>query len=53
MTNTSLRGRFRMNEKQRPQVSKLIRETVESGKIKLKDPDGSSDKFSVYVPYWA
>jgi predicted HTH transcriptional regulator len=53
MTNTSLRERFKMNEKQRSQISRLIKETIENGKIKVKDVENSSDKFSVYVPYWA
>ena len=32
MTNTSLRERLKMSERQRPQVSKLIREAVEKGR---------------------
>lgn len=53
MTNGSLRARFKMHEKQRSQISRLIKDTIESGKIKIKDPDNISDKFSIYVPYWA
>ena len=53
MTNTSLRERLKMHEKQRTQVSKLISEAVESGRIKRKDPESNSSKFVEYIPYWA
>lgn len=52
MTNASLRERFGMNDKQRSQISRLIKEALEKGKIKSKDKDGSSDKYSMYIPYW-
>ncbi|PGH38001.1 MAG: hypothetical protein CRN43_17855 [Candidatus Nephrothrix sp. EaCA] len=51
--NTSLRERFKLGEKQTPQISRLIKDALEKGKIKLKDPEGKSKKFSWYVPYWA
>lgn len=53
LTNTSLRERFKMSEKQRAQVSLVIREAIEKGKIKQKDPNNSSLKFAEYIPYWA
>ncbi|MEK7263112.1 MAG: ATP-binding protein [Bacteroidota bacterium] len=52
MTNTSLRERFRMHEKQRPQVSLVIKEALRLGKIKPKDPNNASTKFAEYIPYW-
>ncbi len=52
MTNASLRERFRMNEKQRPQISIVIKEALLSGKIKPKDPNNESTKFAEYIPYW-
>ncbi len=52
MTNTSLRERFKMNEKQRPQVSIVIKEAIEQGKIKAKDINNTSTKFAEYIPYW-
>jgi len=52
MTNTSLRERFRMHEKQRPQVSLVIKEALKLGKIKPKDPNNESTKFAEYIPYW-
>lgn len=53
MTNTSLRERLKMQERQRTQVSNLIRDAVNAGRIKRKDPDSPSSKFAEYVPYWA
>ena len=51
--NTSLRKRFGMNDKQAAQISLLIKEAIKIGKIKPKDSDNVSKKFSIYVPYWA
>ena len=51
--NASLRGRFGMHAKQAAQISLLIKESIEIGKIKPKDASNVSKKFSVYVPYWA
>lgn len=53
MTNTSLRERLKMNEKQRTQVSNLIRDALNVGRIKRKDPNSASSKFAEYIPYWA
>jgi len=52
MTNTSLRERFKMNEKQRSQISRLINAAVENGKIKPRNPENKSVKFTEYIPYW-
>jgi len=51
--NTSLRKRFGMHDKQAAQISKLIKDAIDVGKIKPKDPESESKKFSLYVPYWA
>lgn len=53
MTNTSLRERLKMHEKQRPQVSALIREAIVAGRIKPRNPDNESHKYADYIPYWA
>ena len=53
MTNTSLRERLKMPEKQRAMVSVLIKETLDERLIKRSDPESTSLKFSEYVPYWA
>lgn len=53
MTNFSLRERFKMPEKQRSQISIVIREALAQQKIKPKDPQNASTKFAEYVPFWA
>ena len=52
MTNASLRERFKMHEKQRPQVSLVIKEALAQNKIKPKDPNSTSTKFAEYIPIW-
>lgn len=52
MTNTSLRERFKMSERQRPQVSLVIKEALVQNKIKPKDPNNMSTKFAEYIPFW-
>ena len=52
MTNTSLRERFKMHEKQRPQVSLVIKEALAQCKIKPEDPNNISTKFAKYIPAW-
>jgi len=51
--NASLRKRFGMHDKQAAQISKLIKEAIAAGKIKPKDVESESKKFSLYIPYWA
>ena len=53
MNNTSLRNRFKMHDKQSSQISRLIKDAIDSGKIKPKTPENGSKKFTSYVPYWA
>ena len=53
MTNTSLRERLKMPEKQRSMVSVLIQEAVDQKLIKPADPENRSRKFAEYVPFWA
>jgi len=52
MTNKSLRERFKLNENYRSQISRLIKDSIDLGKIKPKDITNISDKYSIYVPYW-
>ena len=52
MTNSSLRERFKMHERQRPQISLVIKDAIDTGKIKPKDIENVSSKFSEYIPYW-
>jgi len=53
MTNTSVRERFKLAESQRSPISRLIRDALKAGRIKHKDPDSASSKFTEYVPYWS
>lgn len=53
LTNASLRERFKLSEKQRSVISRLIKDAFDQKVIKQKDPDNRSDKFAEYVPYWA
>ncbi len=52
LTNTTLRERFKLHEKQRNQITNLIGDAVAAGRIKRKDV-GSGNKFAEYLPYWA
>lgn len=53
MTNTTLRERLKMPEKQRSMVSLLIQEAMDHQLIKPADPENKSKKFAGYVPIWA
>lgn len=53
MTNQSLRDRFRLPEKKAESVSRAIRDTLKSGKIKLANPEQTSLRYRNYVPFWA
>jgi ATP-dependent DNA helicase RecG len=52
LTNTTLRERLKLSEKQRNTVTNLIAAAVEAGRIRRKDM-GSGNKFAEYLPYWA
>lgn len=53
MTNQSFRERMGIEEKNYPMVSKLIKETCNTGLIKEYQPENKSRKFTSYIPYWA
>lgn len=53
LTNASLRERFKLPEQKTETVSRIIREAVAAGKIKLADPDISSNRYRSYIPFWA
>lgn len=52
MTNSTLRERFGIEEKNRSIASRIIAETVEAGKIKHFD-ESAAPKFKKYLPWWA
>ena len=51
LTNTTLRERFKLHDKQRNAITNLIGEAVAAGRIKRKDAS-SGNKFAEYIPYW-
>ena len=53
LTNTSLRERLKMPEKQRSMVSLIIQEAVDKNRINSADPENKSRKFAEYIPVWA
>lgn len=53
MTNSSLRARFGIEDKNSAIASRIISDTVDSKLIRLHDPTSNSKKHARYVPYWA
>ncbi len=51
-TNTVLRERFGVSEKNKAIVSRIIKETVDKGLIRLYD-DATAPRYYKYVPYWS
>lgn len=52
MTNQSLRDRFKLPEGKAETVSRIIRDAVDAGLIKLDDPENASKRYAKYVPFW-
>lgn len=52
MTNTSLRERFGIAEKNASVASRLLNEAVEAGRIAIEDPEVGTRARS-YLPFWA
>ena len=52
LTNKSLRERFNMKETSAGSISRLIKESVSSGKIKALDPN-TAKRYMRYIPGWA
>ncbi len=52
MTNASLRERFGIEEKNKATASRLIREALDAGVIRLVN-DEVGDKLRAYLPFWA
>lgn len=53
MTNQSLRERFQLPEAKAETVSRIIRDALDAGLIKLDDPSSTSKRYAKYVPFWA
>ncbi len=52
MTNSSLRERFHIEQKNSAMMTRLLNETCDAGLIKISD-DSTSDRNRKYLPYWA
>ncbi|HEC11675.1 MAG TPA: transcriptional regulator, partial [Acidiferrobacteraceae bacterium] len=52
MTNASLRDRFAIDSRNSAVASRIIRDTVDAGFIRIFDP-GANRKYFKYVPWWA
>ena len=52
VTNASLRVRFGLEERNKTLVSRVIKDTVTAGLIKLFD-ETTAPRYYKYIPYWA
>ena len=52
-TNESLRGRFGIEKKNHSMASRVIRETLATGRSKDANPASASKKLASYEPFWA
>ena len=53
MTNATLRERFKIEVKNYPIISSVIKDTLEKELIKYGDPESKSRKHAFYIPFWA
>lgn len=53
MSNSTLRKRFAISDKNAAIASRIISETLKAGLIKDYDPTNKSRKHSRYIPFWA
>lgn len=53
MTNTSLRKRFSIEDKNYSVASRIIADTINAGLVKPYDLESTSRKHAKYVPFWA
>lgn len=53
MTNSTLRERFQIPEKDYPVASRIIRDAINAVLIKPADAENKSKKHARYVPFWA
>ncbi|MHB1530385.1 MAG: ATP-binding protein [Acidiferrobacteraceae bacterium] len=53
MSNQSLRERFKLSEDRAESASRIIREAIDAGLVKLDNPETASKRYARYVPFWA
>lgn len=52
MTNSSLRERFGLENKDISKISRIIKDTIDANKIKASDPS-TAPRYLKYIPFWA
>ena len=52
INNQIIRERFNLNTKQSVMASRILADTLESGLIKMKDPETESKRYTSYIPYY-
>jgi predicted HTH transcriptional regulator len=52
MTNSSLRERFNIPEKNYSTVSRIISDSISEGLVSAYDEASKSRKFAGYIPFW-
>lgn len=53
MSNSSLRERFNIPEKNYSTISRIIADTISEGLVATYDDAGKSKRFARYIPFWA
>jgi ATP-dependent DNA helicase RecG len=53
MSNQSLRERFKLAEEKAEAASRIIRDAIDAGLVKLDNPEAASKRYARYVPFWA
>ncbi|MEN8122147.1 MAG: ATP-binding protein [Bacteroidota bacterium] len=53
MTNQTLRERFKIEKKNYPMVSKIIKDALTNGMIKEFDTENKAKRYTKYIPFWA
>ena len=53
MTNSSLRMRFSIEERNYSTASRIIADSVKAGLVKPFDPESGSKRHARYIPFWA
>lgn len=51
-SNQSLRERFRIDDKNYPMISRLLKDAMDAGLIKDANPEEKSPRNRKYIPYW-
>ena len=52
VNNQSVRERFNLNKNQSVMASRILADTLESGLIKMENPEMESKRYMSYIPYY-